>query len=149
MASGNTVRTRHGLTLLTTSTHSAPSLSRLIVPGTEDIDPGMRQWAASRNLEVEPLRASGGSEGVQGALGARGGGGFTAALQNLADHTDAATARSTAKMIGYPAGVVDLDRGGHTALRTFLLAAASLLVAVLVGLSPSAIMRRRQSFEAS
>lgn len=52
-------------------------------------------------------------------------------------------------MIGYPAGVVDLDRGGRAALRTFLLAAASLLVAVLVGLGPAAIMRRRQSLEAS
>ena len=58
----DTVRTRHGLVLLTTRTEDAPHLSRLVVPG----------------------------------------GGFTAALQDLADHTDAATAVATAKMIGYP-----------------------------------------------
>ena len=47
-------------------------------------------------------------------------------------------------MIGYPTRVVDLD-GGHTALRTGLLAAGSLAVAVLVGMTPGAIMRRRRA----
>jgi putative intracellular protease/amidase len=138
VADGTTVRTEHGLTLLTTSTRNAPSLSWLVVPGTQNIDPGMRRWAESRNLDVEPLRAVGGSEGI------RGGGGFAAALENLADHTDGTTARSTAKMIGYPTSGVELDRGGH-AWRTWLLAAASLAIAVLVGLTPTALMRRRRA----
>ena len=47
-------------------------------------------------------------------------GGFTAALQDLADHTDAATALATAKMIGYPTRDLDLgtatDRGGRCCL---------------------------------
>ena len=51
VATENSVRTQHGLVLLTTRTQDAPHLSRLLVPG----------------------------------------GGFTAALQDLADHTDAAT----------------------------------------------------------
>jgi putative intracellular protease/amidase len=38
LATGDTVRTRHGLTLLTTSTHDAPSLSRIVVPGVHDVD---------------------------------------------------------------------------------------------------------------
>ena len=144
VADGNTVRTEHGLTLLTTSTGNAPSLSWLVVPGTQNIDPAMRRWAESRDLDVEPLRAVGASDGSQGGHGIAGGGGFAAALENLADHMGGTTARSTAKMIGYPTRVVDLD-GGHTALRTGLLAAGSLAVAVLVGMTPGAIMRHRRS----
>ena len=124
VADGNTVRTEHGLTLLTTSTGNAPSLSWLVVPGTQNIDPAMRRWAESRDLDVEPLRAVGASDGSQGGHGIAGGGGFAAALENLADHVGGTTERSTAKMIGYPTRVVDLD-GGHTALRTGLLAAGS------------------------
>ena len=75
VATENSVRTRHGLVLLTTRTQDAPHLSRLVVPG----------------------------------------GGFTAALQDLADHTDAATAVATAKMIGYPTR--DLDLGAEPPTR--------------------------------
>ncbi len=139
----NTVRTEHGLTLLTTSTGNAPSLSWLVVPGTQNIDPAMRRWAESRDLDVEPLRAVGASDGFQGGHSIAGGGGFTAALENLNDHMGGTTARSTAKMIGYPTRGVDLD-GGHTAPRTWLLAAGSLALAVLVGMTPGAIMRRRR-----
>ena len=60
---------RHGLTLLTTSTGNAPSLSWLVVPGTQNIDPAMRRWAESRDLDVEPLRAVGASDGSQGGHG--------------------------------------------------------------------------------
>ena len=144
VADGNTVRTEHGLTLLTTSTRNAPSLSWLVVPGTRDIDPGMRRWAQSRDLDAERLRAVGGTDGTQSGQSIAGGGGFAAALENLADHTDGTTARSTAKMIGYPTSGVDLDRGGHAALRIWLLAAASLVVAVAVGLTPAAVIRRRR-----
>ena len=88
LAAGDTVRTRHGLVLLTTSYAHAPGLSRVVVPGAaspQAIDPRLRTWAHDQALTVEPLK-----------------GGFTAALQNLADHTDGATASATAKMIGYP-----------------------------------------------
>jgi hypothetical protein len=46
-------------------------------------------------------------------------------------------------MIGYPTTDVDLGRG-HTQVRTVLLAVASLALAVLVGLTPAAIIRRRR-----
>ena len=144
LAIGDTVRTRHGLILLTTSTREDPSLSRVIVPGAEDIDPRLQQWAKGQHLDVEPLRA-----GVPGKRAARpGGGGFTAALQNLAEHSGSGIASSTAKMIGYPTTGVNLHRG-HTAPRTLLLALASLTLAVLVGLIPVWISRHRRRLPAT
>ena len=70
-------------------------------------------------------------------------GGFTAALQNLADHTDAATTSTTAKMIGYPATGLNLGNA-HESWRPVLLAMAGLTVAVLVGLTPAFLVRRRR-----
>ena len=129
LASGNTVRTRHGLVLLTTSYSHAPGLSRVVVPGLDTpdaIDPRLHTLAQDQGLTVEPLK-----------------GGFTAALQNLADHTDAATTSTTAKMIGYPA--TDLNLGNaHESWRPVLLAIAALTVAVLVGLTPAFLVRRRR-----
>src|SRR3954452_9781588 len=72
LGTGDTVRTRHGLTLLTTSTHDAPSLSRIVVPGAHDIDAGMQRWAASRHVDVEPLRVAIAGDGAD----MRSGGGF-------------------------------------------------------------------------
>jgi putative intracellular protease/amidase len=141
IATGDTVRTRHGLTLLTTSTATAPDLTRLVVPGAAEVDavdPRLRRWAHSRRITVEPLAARTGGHGSRG-----GGGGFTAALQDLADHTDAATARATAKMIGYPTTDLDLQTG-HRSWRTVLLGLASLALAVLVGRAPSLLVRRRR-----
>lgn len=135
LAAGDTVRTRHGLVLLTTSLTNAPDLSRVVVPGPDAVDPRLGAWADSRGLTVEPLA------GRDGSLG--GGGGFSAALQNLADHTDAATTSATAKMIGYP--TTDLDLGdGHRSWRPVLLAVAGLLLAALVAMAPAALARRRR-----
>jgi hypothetical protein len=138
LATGDQVTTQHGLVLLTTSTREADSLSRIVAPGAAGVDPQLQQWARSRDLEVESLSADWGRDDGQ-----RGGGGFVAALQNLTDHTDGATATSTAKMIGYPTTDVDLGRG-HLQVRTVLLAVASLALAVLVGVAPATIIRRRR-----
>jgi putative intracellular protease/amidase len=138
LATEDRVRTQHGLELLTTSTREAPSLSRIVVPGAAGADPRLQRWAESRHVDVEPLIADRGQHDDRA-----GGGGFTAALQNLTDHTGAVTASSTAKMIGYPTTDVDLQRG-HTPVRPVLLAVASLALAVLVGLAPATIARRRR-----
>ena len=99
------------------------------MPGVDTpdaIDPRLHALAQDQGLTVEPLK-----------------GGFTAALQNLADHTDAATTSTTAKMIGYPA--TDLNLGNaHESWRPVLLAIAALTVAVLVGLTPAFLVRRRR-----
>ncbi|MFL6135673.1 MAG: DJ-1/PfpI family protein [Nocardioidaceae bacterium] len=139
LGTGDTVRTRHGLTLLTTSTRNAPSLSRVIVPGAGPIDARLQQWAVGRHVEVQPLGAAIAGNGADMQRG----GGFTAALQNFTDHSGPTTASSTAKMIGYPTTGVDLQRG-HTSVRTILLALASLTLAVLVGRGPGWIGRRRR-----
>ena len=72
-----------------------------------------------------------------------GGGGFEAALQDLADHSDASTARTTAKMIGYR--TTGLTAGpAHRSWRTVLLGLASLVLALLVGAGPAYLSRRRR-----
>jgi putative intracellular protease/amidase len=139
LASSDAVRTRHGLVLLTTSYADAPGLSSVVVPGAgtpEALDPRLRAWAAEQRLTLEPLAGRAGRDGS-------GGGGFTAALQNLGEHTDAATTSATAKMIGYPTTGLDLgDR--HQSPRTVLLAISALTLAVLVGLGPTWLVRRRR-----
>ncbi len=140
LAEGGTVRTRHGLVLLTTSFTNAPSLSRVVVPGAETLDavqPPLRAWADQQRLSVEPLA------GLPGPDGSVGGGGFSAALQNLADHTDAATTTATAKMIGYPTTGLTLGTQ-HRSWRPVLLAVAGVALAVLAGLAPTSLARRRR-----
>jgi hypothetical protein len=139
LATSDTVRTRHGLVLLTTSFANAPGLSRLVVvPGADTadaVDPQLRAWADQQRLSVEPLTA------LPGPDGSVGGGGFSAALQNLADHADPATTSATAKMIGYPTS--NLNGGKqHRSLRAVLLGIAGLALAVLVGLAPAFVARR-------
>ncbi|MEP7092030.1 MAG: DJ-1/PfpI family protein [Nocardioidaceae bacterium] len=140
LAEGDTVHTRHGLVLLTTSLTNAPDVSRVVVPGAgalDAVDPRLRAWADKRGLTLEPLTARSGPDGAVG------GGGFRAALQNLADHTDAATTSATAKMIGYP--TTDLNLGQqHRSWRPVLLAIAGLALAVLVALAPASLVRRRR-----
>jgi putative intracellular protease/amidase len=141
LGTSNTVTTRHGLILLTTSFAQAPGLSRVVVPGADTastIDPDLRTWADNRGLTVEPLAGRPHPDGSRS-----GGGGFSAALQNLADRTDSATASATAKMIGYP--TTDLDPGSqHRSWRPVLLGVAGLALAVLVGLAPAFLARRRR-----
>jgi putative intracellular protease/amidase len=127
IATGDTAQTRHGLVLLTTSITNAPSLSRVVVPGTDPLDPRLSAWADQRGLTAEALK----------------GGGFSAALQNLADHTDATTASATAKMIGYPTTGLTLG-SRHRAWRPVLLAIAAMTLAALVGSAPTFLARGRR-----
>jgi hypothetical protein len=110
-----------------------------VVPGVHDIDTGLQRWAASRHVDVEPLRSETGYVGA-----GRSGGGFAAALHNLTDHSGATAGASTAKMIGYPSTQVDLEGGHHIVTRAVLLVAVSLLLAVLAGRAPALISRRRR-----
>ena len=142
LANSGTVRTRHGLVLLTTKFTNAPRLSRVLVPGANapaGVDPQLRTWADHRGLTVEALVGRPGPDGSR-----TGGGGFRAALQNLADHTNAATTSATAKMIGYPAADLNLSNG-RLPWRSVLLFIASLALAVLAGLTPGGLARRRRA----
>ena len=140
LAEGDTVRTRHGLVLLTTTLSDAPALSYVVVPGADaldDVDPRLKAWAGTRKLPVEPLPSQSGTDGTVG------GGGFSGALQNLADHTDAATTSATAKMIGYPTTGLNLG-DQHRTWRPVLLAITGFAFAVLVGLAPASLARRQR-----
>jgi putative intracellular protease/amidase len=143
LGAGNTVRTQHGLVLLTTSLDNAPSISRVLVPGATTpatMEPQLRAWAVKRALLVELLadRVGPGGAGTSG-------GGFSTALQNLAAHTNAATTTATAKMIGYP--TTDLSLGNrHLSWRPVLLGIASLSLAILVASTPTALRRRRRLY---
>jgi putative intracellular protease/amidase len=144
LARHDTVRTQHGLILLATSLADAPDLSRVLVPGgtaPDAIDPQLRAWAGNRGVRVQLLAARSSSDGS-----GRGGGGFSAALQNLADQSNAATTTATAKMIGYP--TVDLDLGNHRwPWRPILLAIAGLALAVLAALAPVVLARCRRRLQ--
>jgi len=141
IATTDTIRTRHGLVLLTTPITRTPNLSRVVVPGADKpdaIDPHVRAWADSQRLTVEPLAGRPGPHGSRG-----GGGGFTTALKDLADHTDVATTSATAKMVGYPTTNLNLGPT-HRSWRTVLLVLASLVLAVLIGRTPATLARRRR-----
>ena len=138
LAGSDTVRTRHGLVLLTTSFPHATGLSRVVVPGAgtaDAVDPRLRAWADEQRLSLEPLT------GPPGPDGSIGGGGFSAALQGLSNHSDAATTSATAKMIGYPTSKLDLGNQPRS-LRPVLLGIASLTLSILVGLAPAFLARR-------
>ena len=133
-------RRQQCLVLLTTTLTQAPDLSRVVVPGVDtldDVDPRLRARAGQQGIPVELLPSQPGTDGTAGA------GGFSAALQNLADHTDAATASATAKMIGYPTTGLDLG-DQHRTWRPVLLATAGFAIAVLVGLVPACLARRQR-----
>jgi putative intracellular protease/amidase len=145
IATGNTIRTRHGLLLLTTNINDAPALTRVLVPDAtpdadtpDGLDPRLHRWADRQQLTIEPLTGRPRPDRTQG------GGGFTAALQNLADHTDAATTTATAKMVGYPTTGLNLGTQ-HRPWRTALLGLASLALAVLLGRGPAYLTRRRRT----
>lgn len=136
VAATATVTTRHGMVLLTVPEAQAPRVDRVIAPGAardQDINPQLRDWAASRNV---PADAFAGADGVLG---------FDGALEYLAQHTDRATALSAAKMIDYPTSHLDLPAGG-TSVRVPVLIVLGLLLALLTGALPAVIrtaIRRR------
>ena len=136
VAPGRAVRTRHGLVLLATPYAKAPGLSRVVVPDADTsaaVDPALRAWADHQHVSIEPLAGRGDTRG----------GGFTAALENLAAHTSSATASSTAKMVGYPTAGLYAGHRRHFP-RPIVLGLAGLALAVLVGLAPGRVLQRRR-----
>ncbi|KQU68971.1 hypothetical protein ASC58_10010 [Phycicoccus sp. Root101] len=141
LATTDTVQTGHGLTLLATKYTNAPRLSRVLVPDANApgaIDPHLQTWADHRELTVEALVNRSGTD-----VSRTSGGGFVSALQNLADHSNAATTSATAKMIGYPTAHLNLGNGGWP-WRPVLLFIASLALAALASKTPKALAARRR-----
>lgn len=131
IAATDTVTTKHGLILLTVPEREATSVDRFIAPGAvgdQDIDPQLRNWAASRNVPVDAVAGAGGTLGFDGAL------------EYLARDNGRATAESAAKMIDYPTAHLNLP-AGESPVRVPVLLAIGLVLAILIGFLP-AIVRK-------
>jgi putative intracellular protease/amidase len=99
VAADQTVTTRHGLVLHTTTLSEAPRLDRLLVPGVrhaDDMSTRLRDWPARATVPIDPF------------TGPNGTGGFDGALEYLAGHSGRRTAVSAAKMLDYPTTHLDL-----------------------------------------
>jgi putative intracellular protease/amidase len=136
VAAAETVTTKHGMVLLTVPELEAPPVDRVIAPGAardEDIDPQLRDWAASRDVPVDAVGGSGGKLGFDGAL------------EYLAGQAGRDTALSAAKMIDYPAAHLNLPTGAFSA-RVPVLLVLGLLAAIFIASLPAMIrtaVRRR------
>jgi putative intracellular protease/amidase len=132
IAPGDTITTRHGLVLATTAIGDNPDIDRMVVPGATTaarVDPRLRRWADTQNVNIEPLRSTTGQTG------------FDAALEDLAAHTSKASALAVAKMIDYPAGHLDLT-STRPQWRPHAMLLTSLALATGIGLLPYAILKR-------
>ncbi|UAJ79494.1 DJ-1/PfpI family protein [Leifsonia sp. ZF2019] len=108
VADGDTVRTAHGLTLLTTPRDQAGTLDREIVPGAQK--PGESAF--------EPV------------------------LRDISREAGEHVARTAAKYIEYPVGV--LPSGGSFPARLVVLGCSVVLVAIGVGMIPWLLRRSRR-----
>ncbi|TDC44134.1 DJ-1/PfpI family protein [Micromonospora sp. KC213] len=137
VAAGRTVTTRHGALLLAVPTDTAGPVDRLVVPGVDQPDPVLARWAAERRLAVTLPHA----DQAPGEFS------LDPVLRDLAEHTDQATARATAKFTEYPARHLRLT-GDTWPWRTTLLGLLTIAVAAAVALLPTATARllaRRRS----
>jgi putative intracellular protease/amidase len=129
LAAAPSVRTKHGLVLLTTPLASRePHLDRLILPGSAAHDSGLLSWARSRQLTPTAL--------IQSPERAA----FDVALEELAGHAGNATAITTAKFIDYPTGQLHLDANATDTRSTWLLFLTAVLAAS-AGALPSLVRR--------
>ena len=141
LATGDTVRTRHGLTLLTTSTsHRPPTCPVSSSPAHRHAD-AVDATTARVGAQQGTHRRTAGRPRRRGRVSAAAG--SRAALQNLADHTDAATTPHDRQDDRLPDHRPHLH-SGHRSWRTVLLVLASLALAVLIGRAPARLARRRR-----
>ncbi|MFF0223209.1 DJ-1/PfpI family protein [Streptomyces sp. NPDC004629] len=130
----DTVTTRHGLVLVTRPAKGdAHGADRFVVPGVKDasgIGTALRGWARRNGLTAE-LPDGGRRPGEFG---------FDPVLRDLAEHSDRRTELTTAKFSEYPSAHLELT-GASWPWRSTLLAAATLILSIGVGLTPAAIRR--------
>ncbi|HEY8983710.1 MAG TPA: DJ-1/PfpI family protein [Streptomyces sp.] len=128
LGAGDTVVTRHGLTLVTRPVSGgAPGVDRLVIPGTTG-DARLRSWASRNGVPVDrPARRPGEF-------------GFDPVLRDLAAHADRRTALVTAKFSEYPSAHLDLT-GPAWPWRSTSLALAALTASVAAGFVPLLVRR--------
>ena len=122
--------TRHGMVLLATTPQDAPSLTRLVVPGTggvSSLDPHLRRWSERHDVPVDAVQHADARPA------------FDAALEYLSTQTGQRTAVSAAKMIDYP--VEHLRLADRTGIRTPVLLTLGLALAACAAAAPVAARR--------
>ncbi|GIE83235.1 transcriptional regulator [Actinoplanes philippinensis] len=129
VATQPTVTTRHGLLL----TADLMPVDRLIVPGVDRPGSGTAIWAADRHIDIT-LPHAGRKPGEFA---------FDPLLRDLAEHTDRATARTTAKFTEYPVDHLMLT-GAAWPWRSTVIAVLVLGAAVGAGVLPTWVARRRR-----
>ena len=130
VATDAAVTTRHGMVLLATTPQDAPSLTRLVVPGTggvSSLDPHLRRWSERHDVPVDAVQHADARPA------------FDAALEYLSTQTGQRTAVSAAKMIDYP--VEHLRLADRTGIRTPVLLALGLALAACAAAAPVASRR--------
>jgi len=124
LADDDVVRTRHGVVLLPTIADEHTSVDRFVVPGDATVlDADLRNWATARGLAIEAT-----------------GSGFDPVLRDLAERSDRATARMTAKYIEYPLDGSVLSGAAWPWRPTFLLA-GTLALGVTIGVGAPMVVR--------
>ena len=134
VSAGSSITTAHGVVLLTTPAASfRQRASRLVLPGAHsdsEMTPALRTLAAHQGLTVTPL-GQGNSPG------------FEAALIDLASSSGTAISWSTTKMMDYPTRPA-AQNNASAAVRAPLLFALAIILAAVVGMTPTLIRLRRR-----
>ena len=136
VATDAAVTTRHGMVLRANTPQDAPSLTRMVVPGSGGVaglDPRLRGWSEQHDVPVEAVQRADARPA------------FDAALEYLSSQSGRMTAVSAAKMIDYPVGQLRL--ADHWGLRIPLLLTLGIGLAACAAAVPVAARRppRRQT----
>jgi putative intracellular protease/amidase len=132
--STSAVITKHGMVLLANTPEDAPSLTRMVIPGSggvASVDPHLREWSERHNLPVDSVQR----DDARPA--------FDAALEYLSTQTGRMTTVSAAKMIDYPVGQLRL--ADHIGSRIPLLLTLGLGLTACAAAAPVAARRLRES----
>jgi putative intracellular protease/amidase len=130
ISASGAVTTKHGMVLLADTPGDAPSLTRMVVPGSggaSSLDPHLREWSERHDLPVDAVHRADSRPA------------FDAALEYLSTQTGQMTAVSAAKMIDYPVGQLRL--ADHTGVRIPLLLGLGLGLAACAAAAPAATRR--------
>jgi putative intracellular protease/amidase len=134
IATNAAVTTEHGMVLLANTPQDAPSLTRMVVPGSggeSSLDPQLREWSERHDVPVDAVQPAEARPA------------FDAALEYLSAQTGRMTAVSAAKMIDYPVG--PLQRADHPGPRIPFLLTLGLGLAACAAAAPVAARRLRAS----
>ncbi|WP_374009172.1 DJ-1/PfpI family protein [Leifsonia sp. LS-T14] len=135
IATGYSITTQNGVVIETTPVAQLRTkLDRVIAPAassSKELPSAINAWASQRGISITPK--PGGSAGAA----------FNTSLTDLAAQTNTATAVSVAKMLEYPTRGLRMVSGNDPRVPVLLI--LTILVSVVVGLTPTIITRQRRA----